>query len=203
MANRDMAALIFVDVQRDFCTGSLAVPGAEAQLPKLQDLLDKAEEKGYHWIILTGDSHPANHSSFKEQGGPWPSHCVEGTPGAEILLDVTKVKKRGFDVHYIWKGRGVDGDAYSAFEKKERRCATGQKSPRRSELGQLLESLDAYEVDICGWAFDYCVKHTALDAAALGYQVTVLQDLCSAVDPKSIDKVKAELEGDGCVVAAM
>ena len=172
---------MFIDVQYDFCKGSLAIPGAEAQLPALQLFLDKAEL--YSLAILTGDKHPEKHSSFQAQGGPWPQHCVDGTGGQEVLLDTSTTK---VPVTFVWKGTAEDGDAYSAFGN--------------AEMDYLIRKLRITQVDICGWALDYCVKHTALDAAKRGLKTRVLLHLTSAVDPGKIDVVVQELRAAGVEV---
>ncbi|HMB77323.1 MAG TPA: isochorismatase family protein, partial [Kiloniellaceae bacterium] len=35
---------------------------------------------------------------------------------------------------------------------------------------------------LCGLATDFCVNYTALDAAREGFEVTVLEDACRAID---------------------
>ena len=176
-------AIIFVDIQADFCDGSLAVPGAKAQLPLLQLLLDHVDEPHYSIAVLTGDLHPANHSSFMAQGGPWPPHCVQGTQGAEKLLDVTKSK---LPCYFLNKGMEKEGDAYSAFEGEVGYLFT-------TNLEEMLRDMGIQEVDVCGWALDFCVKATALDAARRGFKTRVLIDYCSAVGPSqpAIDEIVA------------
>ena len=48
----------------------------------------------YDVVIATRDWHPADHSSFAEQGGPWPVHCVAGTQGAQLHPDLDRSPDR-------------------------------------------------------------------------------------------------------------
>jgi nicotinamidase/pyrazinamidase len=82
------SALVVVDVQRDFCEGgALAAANTLSLLPPLQKFIEEAKRQGA-MVVFTQDWHPANHSSFKANGGPWPVHCVAGTPGAELMPPV-------------------------------------------------------------------------------------------------------------------
>ena len=104
-------ALIIVDYQNDFNPpdGALAVPGGDAIADRLNEL---AADDRYEVVIATRDWHPPDHESFAEQGGPWPVHCVQGTPGAELHpgLDQSQVDA------IVDKGQARDTEGYSAFE---------------------------------------------------------------------------------------
>jgi nicotinamidase-related amidase len=174
--------LVIVDVQNDFCTGGpLAVPEAEAILPVVNGLMRK-----FRSVILTQDWHPTGHVSFASShpGHPafgrimlpsgeqvlWPDHCVQETPGAafhpalEIPAHATVVRK-GIHRHI---------DSYSAFYENDRRTPAG--------LGARLREANVDEIVMVGLATDYCVLHTALDARALGYEVTVVESGCRGID---------------------
>ncbi|MEA2468318.1 MAG: nicotinamidase/pyrazinamidase [Thermoleophilaceae bacterium] len=146
-------ALLIVDFQNDFTPGgALAVAGGDAIAGRLNEL---AADPRFDLVVATRDWHPADHGSFSEQGGIWPVHCVQGTPGAELndALDRTRV-----DV-IVDKGQDPGTEGYSGFE------ATGLES--------LLRERGVDRVTIGGLATDYCVKNTALDALRLGFDVTV------------------------------
>jgi nicotinamidase/pyrazinamidase len=146
-------ALLIVDFQNDFTPGgALAVDGGDAVAPRLNEL---AADPRFELVVATRDWHPADHGSFTQQGGIWPAHCVQGTPGAELhdALDRTRI-----DV-VVDKGQDPGTEGYSGFE------ATGLES--------LLRSRGVERVTIGGLATDYCVKNTALDALRLGFAVTV------------------------------
>src|SRR5436309_1851879 len=103
-----MDALIIVDVQNDFCPGgALAVPEGDAVVEPINRMAADAE-----LVIATRDWHPADHSSFAAQGGPWPEHCVEGTPGAQLHAGLDRER---IDV-VVDKGRDRSTEGYSGFE---------------------------------------------------------------------------------------
>jgi nicotinamidase/pyrazinamidase len=151
-------ALIVVDVQRDFCPGgSLAVPQGDQVVPVINQLAPR-----FATVVTTQDTHPADHSSFAEQGGPWPPHCVEGTPGWEFHPDLR------VDADFqVFKGRDRDLDGYTGWTP---------------ELADFMVKRGVRRVVAVGLAIDYCVKATALDARAAGYAVVVLTDAVRAVN---------------------
>jgi len=160
-------ALVVVDVQRDFCPGgSLAVPDGDQVVPVVNRLAPR-----FPTVVTTYDSHPPDHSSFAERGGPWPPHCVEGTPGWELHPDLRVVAD-----HQVFKGRDPEVDGYTGWNP---------------ELADFLAKRGAARVVLVGLALDYCVLATALDARAAGYQVLVLTDATRAVNVKPDDGERA------------
>jgi nicotinamidase/pyrazinamidase len=146
-------ALLIVDFQNDFTPGgALGVAGGDAIAGRIDELARSGE---YELVVATRDWHPPDHGSFAAQGGPWPEHCVQGTPGAELhpALDRALV-----DV-VVDKGQDPATEGYSGFE------ATG--------LAELLREREIDQVTVVGLATDYCVKNTALDALRNGFGVTV------------------------------
>jgi nicotinamidase/pyrazinamidase len=104
-------ALLIVDVQRDFLPGgALAVPNGDAVIPALNRYIADAEATGAR-VFASRDWHPPNHCSFREQGGPWPPHCVAGTVGAQLGSDL----RLPSGAHVIDKGTVPEMEAYSAF----------------------------------------------------------------------------------------
>lgn len=169
MAHR---ALVIVDVQNDFVTGSLAVATSESILPIIKKL---AESPDYEIVAATRDWHPVDHCSFIEQGGPWPNHCVAGTPGA--------VYAESFLITPGWhflKGRDSNVEEYS--------CRA---------LPVLLKRADISDVDVCGLAYDYCVKDTALDMAYAGFNVQVLLNATRAVTLDNIYEASRTMQDAG------
>lgn len=162
-------ALLIVDLQRDFCPGgALAVEGGDKVVEPSNRLIRFFEERG--WLIyFTRDWHPANHCSFKAKGGPWPPHCIAGTPGAELHADL--YVPQGATI--ISKADDPEKEAYSGFEG--------------SNLGELLKQESVEAVVIAGLTTDYCVKTTALDAHRFGFGVTVAIDAIRAVNVKPDD----------------
>ena len=175
-----MDALIVVDVQNDFCAGgALEVPDGDAVIEPINLLMDQAD-----FVVATRDWHPPDHGSFAQQAGPWPQHCVQGTPGAEVRdgLDLGRVDA------VVDKGQAPDREGYSGFED------TG--------LEQLLRDRGVDVVHVAGLALDYCVRATALDARRAGFDVVVHRDATRAVDaePGDGEQAVAELREAGVSV---
>ena len=176
-------ALVIVNFQNDFCPGgALAVPDGDAIAPRLNDLAGSGE---YDLVVATRDWHPPDHGSFAEHGGPWPVHCVAGTPGAELhhALDPTPIDA------VIDKGQARDTEGYSGFE------GTG--------LAGLLRDRGVDHVTVVGLATDYCVKNTALDALREGFSVTVDSTATRGVEVQEGDSERAldEVRAAGASVA--
>lgn len=175
-------ALIVIDVQNDFCPGgALAVADGDAIVAGINALMDS-----FAIVVLTQDWHPANHSSFASQHPGkaafetvqmpygtqvlWPDHCVQGGAGAAFHAELRTVRA---DL-IIRKGYHAAIDSYSAFYENDRVSPTGLN-------GYLAErAIDT--LTLVGLATDFCVNYSALDAARLGYSVSVRQDLCRAID---------------------
>jgi nicotinamidase/pyrazinamidase len=201
-------ALIIVDMQADFLPGgSLAVAEGDLVIPYIVARMDEAES--YELIVASQDWHPPGHGSFAsahpgckpfdmgELNGLeqvfWPDHCVQGEEGARIhsaiMKSLVSKTETGQRTLIIKKGQHLEVDSYSAFFDNARRNDTG--------LHRALQSYAISAVDIVGLAFDYCVKHTALDAASLGYATSVLLQGTRPVDPTNTEATKAELEAAG------
>lgn len=175
-------ALLVIDVQNDFCPGgALAVTEGDLIIPRINGLMGD-----FSCVVLTQDWHPAEHSSFAANHagrdaftqvempyGPqtlWPVHCVQGTRGAEFHPDL----QTGPAHLTIRKGFRAGIDSYSAFFENDRKTATG--------LHGYLTERGVKNLTLVGLATDYCVAYSALDAAGLGYHVTLLQGACRAID---------------------
>lgn len=176
---REGDALIIVDVQRDFLPGgSLAVAEGDAVVPVLNRVIDAFVQRGLP-VFATRDWHPTDHCSFRAQGGPWPPHCVVGTPGAEFapalrLPESTEV---------ISKGARAGAEGYSGFEETELARRLRERGCRRLFIG--------------GLATDYCVRATALEALREGFEVVILEDAVRAVDERTGSEALAELAARG------
>lgn len=195
-------ALIVIDMQRDFCPGgALAVPEGDRIVAPINAMMPD-----YDAVILTQDWHPADHSSFavnhpgarpydqvQMDYGPqvlWPAHCVIGRPGADFHPDLAVdraelILRKGFR-------RGID--SYSAFRENDRRTQTG--------LAGYLRDRGVTRVSLAGLALDFCVAWSAIDAAALGLQVRVLQDACRAIDlDGSLEAARRSMRDAGVTLA--
>jgi nicotinamidase/pyrazinamidase len=183
-------ALLAVDVQNDFAdpAGGLAVVGAEAILPVLNDEIAAARHGGA-FVAYTQDWHPPTTPHFAKDGGTWPVHCVGGTWGAELHAGL--VADAGPSVR-----KGTNGeDGYSGFTMRD--PLTGATVP--TELDGLLRSRGIRRIVIGGLATDYCVRATVLDALALGYETSVLVEAVRPVDlvPGDGERALAEVEAAG------
>jgi nicotinamidase/pyrazinamidase len=167
------SALIIVDLQHDFLPGgALAVPDGDQVI----DPIVKAAATVDH-VFASRDWHPENHSSFTDQGGMWPKHCVAGTKGADLHAKIQELVKAE---NIINKATTSDKDAYSAFNG--------------TDLDQKLKDTNIKKLYIAGLATDYCVKQTVLDARKLGYLVTVIKQGCRGVNIQENDSKTAYQE---------
>ena len=174
-------ALILVDVQNDFCPGgALPVPEGDQVVPILNKLL---QEEGV-LAVATRDWHPPDHCSFVTRGGPWPIHCVAGTPGAEFH---PKLERSRIEHVITNKATARDEEAYSGFQGTNLAALLRQRGIRRLLMG--------------GLATDYCVKATALDARKDGFEVFLLTDAIRAVNvqPRDGDRAIQEMKAAGVV----
>ncbi len=187
-------ALVVVDMLYDFIDGSLACQNAENAVKNTLEFID-SQTKGQGGedheildtfpILFVRDHHPADHSSFVEQGGIWPPHCVAGSHGGDIHAELAPYasEELTFD-----KGCDRDKEEYSGFE--------GINSAEQS-LGEILELLDTTDVYVCGIATEYCVRNTAEDLAKSGYKVHLLKDCLAYVDKNGHLKALEEMASEG------
>lgn len=176
------SALIVIDLQNDFCPGgALAVPEGDQIVPGINALMPE-----FRAVILTQDWHPSGHSSFASSHpgksayemtempyGPqvlWPDHCVQGGHGAAFHQDLSTARA---DL-ILRKGYNPAIDSYSAFFENDRATPTG--------LHGYLQTRGITDLTMVGLATDFCVNYSALDAARLGYRVTVRRDLARGID---------------------
>ena len=174
-------ALLVIDVQNDFCPGgALAVAGGDEIVAGVN-----AAMADFSAVILTQDWHPAGHSSFASTHdaapmsmtempyGPqvlWPDHCIQGSQGAAFHADLNTDPA---DL-IIRKGYNPAIDSYSAFFENDKKTPTGLEGYLRTR------GIDT--LTLVGLATDFCVNYSAVDAAKLGFKVTVNMDLCRAID---------------------
>lgn len=186
MAADNTRGLIIVDVQNDFCEGgSLAVTGGAAVAAGISAYVAENAASRYAHVVATRDYHVDPGEHFSDQPDfvlSWPPHCVAGTPGASFHpeLDVAPVET------VFSKGRSAA--AYSGFEGFD---------PSGGALADWLTAHGVDTVDVVGIATDHCVRATALDAAAAGFDTTVLLDLTAGVARATVDKALTELADAG------
>jgi nicotinamidase/pyrazinamidase len=175
-------ALLLIDLQPDFMPGgALAVRGGNEILPLINALAARFDH-----VILTQDWHPPRHISFAsthpgqqtyaqiEVGyGPqtlWPDHCLQNSPGAALhsVLDIPHAEL------ILRKGFRREIDSYSAFLENDHQTPTG--------LAGYLRERGLQRLFIAGLAYDFCVRFSAIDGKELGFETTVIEDACRAVD---------------------
>lgn len=188
------SALAVVDMLYDFIDGSLACHNAENAVKETLRFID-SQTKGQggedHEILDTfpilfiRDHHPADHSSFKENGGIWPPHCVAGTRGGDIHESLKPYAKEELTFD---KGCDRDVEQYSGFE--------GVNTAGQS-LGEILELLDTTDVYVCGIATEYCVRNTCEDLLKAGFRVHLLKDCIAYVGPDGHVKALEEMAAEG------
>lgn len=172
-------ALLIIDAQYDFINGSLAVKGADAKMDALAEYMNNLPTGEYKQVILTADFHPFNHSSFVDNGGPWPVHCVQHTHGAAIWQAVIDAAHRlQPEATVLYKGDNVAVEEYSIM----RSTVNGPK------LIQLLEENDIEQIDVCGLCGDFCVGNSIKDLVDAGYaeKIVVMKSFIGNIDDGTV-----------------
>ncbi|KJX96531.1 isochorismatase family hydrolase like protein [Zymoseptoria brevis] len=213
------AALAVIDMQEDFCepNGPLAVKDGRSVAPIINELMDRP---GFSLKIGTRDFHPRNHVSFASNHKDmtpftskhtihnpyneketqttllWPDHCVQGTPGVLILPELQREKL----THIVNKGMDPLLESYSAFGPPFRHPEVSM-----SGLTAILKENGITDIFVVGLAFDFCVKHTALDAVEQGFKAYVIEDATRAVDQseEGLKAVKEELVAAGVNIVGL
>lgn len=175
-------AFLVVDVQNDFCPGgALAVDEGDRVVPLINEWMAAARGRGVP-IFASRDWHAKGHVSFADEGGPWPPHCIQDSPGAafhpELELPEEAIK--------ITKGVRFDQDQYSAFDQTGLADEMRRAGIRRLWIG--------------GLARDVCVLASALDAAKAGLEVHVIQAATRPVTPDGGQKALEQMRAAGVVV---
>ena len=214
MAAGSKTGLAVIDVQNDFCepSGSLAVKGGRELAGVWNDLLSLP----FAVKLATKDFHPADHISFASQHpgkepftsthtikNPenadgdepfttllWPDHCVQDTPGCELIAELDKSKL----TKIIEKGQDKRVESYSAFGPVYRKPPVSM-----SGLADQLKEAGVTDLFVVGLAFDFCVKHTAIDAVEHGFKTFVIEDATKAVDQseEGLASLRNELQEKG------
>jgi nicotinamidase/pyrazinamidase len=203
-----MSALIIVDPQNDFVltTGALSVPDAHDAMPIINLL--RTQNK-WDVIVVSSDRHPTNHCSFQENNPDsvlfqeftrkngekqiaWPRHCVPGTEGVEYVDSL----KRDINDWHVYKGQDPEKEQYSAFEGTTL-LPVNLRHHTETALATLLKKQGITAVTICGFATDYCVYRTALDAKKAGFETDVFLNACRGVKKETTDAAIADMWSKG------
>ena len=189
------SALLIVDVQNDFCPGgALPVPEGDRVVAPLNRAARLFAAAGLP-VVASRDWHPAVTSHFHDFGGIWPSHCVQGSRGAEFHPQLQLPP----GCLLVSKGFEADADSYSAFDGR---------LPDGRSLQELLAGMGVVKLYVGGLATDYCVKESVLAAIRTDLQVVVLEDAIAGVDVTAGDSLRAieEMKAAGasfCAVSAL
>ncbi|MDB5263455.1 MAG: bifunctional pyrazinamidase/nicotinamidase [Adhaeribacter sp.] len=192
-----MKALLLIDIQNDFLPGgALAVPEGDKVIPVANQLQSRFEV-----VVATQDWHPTNHKSFaKNHSGKkpfekidldgleqvlWPTHCVQGTPGAQLSAAINLNKAEAI----FRKGTNPEIDSYSGFYDNGHRKTTA--------LADYLRGKQVSQIYIMGLAGDYCVYYTAKDALELEFETFLIEDGTRAINPDDFEKAKADITNLG------
>jgi nicotinamidase/pyrazinamidase len=207
---RPTDALLVIDVQNDFCPavdgigGALAVRGGDEIVPAINAL-----GRRFDHVLLTQDWHPPGHISFASAHpgaqpyqqieaayGPqtliqtlWPDHCLQGSLGAALhpALDLPHAEL------ILRKGFRREIDSYSAFLENDHRTPTG--------LAGYLRERGLRRLFLCGLAYDFCVRFSAIDGAALGFECVVIEDATRAVDLPAMNGRPGSIEATNAALA--
>lgn len=192
------ACLIMVDIQNDFMPGgALAVPQGDAIVPLVNRIAPQ-----FHWVVAAQDWHPPGHASFASAHPGkkpfetmrlsygdqvlWPDHCVQGSEGAAFHRDLSLAPAQ----LVVRKGYRPEVDSYSVFIEADRRTSTG--------LAGWLREVGIRRLWFAGLATDFCVLWSTLDARAAGFEATVIEDACRAIDlDGSLDAAWKEMSAAG------
>lgn len=185
-------ALLVIDLQNDFCPGgALAVEDGDQIIPLVNRLGQQFEH-----VILTQDWHPAKHISFASSHPGtkpfgtievaygrqtlWPDHCIQGTPGADFHSNLDLPRSELI----LRKGFRREIDSYSAFLEDDHQTSTG--------LASYLRERGLRRIFLCGLAYDFCVRFSAIDGTAAGFECIVIEDATRAVGiPGSVEETQA------------
>ncbi|KAJ8652430.1 hypothetical protein O0I10_011897 [Lichtheimia ornata] len=202
-------ALLLVDIQNDFMEkGSLAVPNASQIMPAVLRLINDTKDR---IVVASKDWHPSNHISFasnhadkqpfeqikfeyrgrESQQILWPTHCVQGSTGAELAKDILS----GRIDYIVNKGQNHHVDSYSAFADNDYHEITS--------LAKILYQNFVDTVIVVGLAADYCVKMTCLDAVKFGFKTILVKEGTRAVSPNDFESTMQELQDNGVEVVSI
>jgi len=184
-------ALLAVDLQVDFISGSLPVPNGLHVAAQVARHIRHFKTE-YALVVASRDYHEEPEGHFAAQPDfrtTWPPHCVIGTPGAGFVPPIQNLVREKLIQVVVSKGRSAA--AYSAFEGTD---------PRGHSLYDVLREARIDHLDICGLATDYCVCASALDARKHGFITRILINLCAAVNEETGMQAVQAMVDAGCTL---
>lgn len=178
-----VTSLLIVDVQYDFCPGgALAIKDGDKVIEAINQYIPHFQGIAAP-IFAARDWHPKNHISFKERGGPFPAHCIQGSKGADFHSGL----KFPYGMQVISKGFLTEQDAETAFQG--------------TDLESRLKEKGIKKIFVSG--LGAAVKSSALEAVKLGFETYLLTDAVKGIEIKKAElkKVFDELTAAGiCII---
>jgi len=175
-------ALVMLDMQNDFFPGGpMEVAGAEEVVPVLNDWIREARDTEA-LLIAVRDWHTVDHVSFESEGGPWPPHCVQDTPGSFFHPSL----RLPYNLVVVSKGCAFDTDAHSAFDGTGLESFLRKRGIERLWIGGLNEETS--------------VRRTVEDACRLGFETHVIVAATRPLEPAAAEGVLAALSNRGAVL---
>jgi nicotinamidase/pyrazinamidase len=199
--------LVDVDTQHDFVdsTGALFVPAADGTRSRIGELLAEAQAEGTP-IIGSVDSHAHDAWEFEANGGPFPAHCIKGTPGWLRVFPTSPPKTRFVPMQVVTpdvrnlvgeavQGEGpreLDAAALAAeasggvglyFEKEVYSLFSNPAAePVIAALVEAMGGAEAVRFDVIGYCTGgYCVDAAASGLVERGYTVRVLSSATAPI----------------------
>lgn len=177
---KNKKALVVVDIQNDFCPGgALGVREGDQIIPTVNKYVELFLRNQLP-VFVSRDWHPENTTHFKPAGGPWPSHCVQNTKGAEFHPDF----RVPAEAIILSKGTDPELDGYSVFEAHD---------SHQKPFIELLKEMNINELYMSGIATDYCVRMTSWDAFQQGFKVNILTDAIKGVNEQESKRTIEEI----------
>ncbi len=200
--DRRRIASFDVDPQKGFtplCPNELPVPGGHEIVAALNKQAAQAglrvgskdaHSPGAIWIATP------EQPQFSPVAGDnvdirWNSHCIIGTPGCELLDGLPAETDYDF---FIWKGIQPDLHPYGA-------CYHDLANTLSTGVIEYLRQAEVTHIIVGGLALDYCVKTTALQLRAAGFDVLVNRTACRGIADASIEAALTELMDAGVTIA--
>ena len=168
----------------------MAALNAQAALASLRIGSKDAHPANAAWVVTT----PAamlQPLDLPNADLTWPTHCVPGTPGFELLDGLPAPIDYDF---FVWKGVEPDLHPYGA-------CYHDLAERRSTGLIEFLQARGVSTVLVGGLATDYCVKTSVLQLRRAGLRVIVHLDACRGIAPETVASAHTQMIEAGAELA--
>ena len=175
-----MKALLLVDVQNDFVSGTLGSEWARKTAPRIIEYAKECRSNGFS-IYATMDTHKDETYGMSLEGQKLPTkHCIVGTDGWRIVDGLVKDENGNVIVpqgHIVQKRTFGSLDMLGRFGHDFGNADTN--------LGGNKETLE--EIKICGFCTSICVISNALILRAFypNVKITIVENLCADISEES------------------